>query len=379
MRTINNQFTLKTKIIANQGSLKELEKLKGEKAFIVSDKIMAELGYLSQVIDCLRKAQIGTESFTGIRPDPDTKVIAEGLKAFQKADPDVLIAIGGGSAIDAAKGILYAASQFLDSKKKRPYFVAIPSTSGTGSEVTDFSVITAGGDKICLVDEYIAPDLAILDATCIKNVPDRVVIDTGIDVLVHATEAYVSSKATDFTDAMAEKTIQLVFEHLPLLHKDIQNSYSRDRLHNASCMAGIAFTNAGLGITHSLSHAVGGKFHLAHGRCNAMLLEAVIDYNAGLQEAADTEAAKKYAKLARILQLPARTTREGVVSYIDAIKKLKREVGIEAGFKELSIDQKEYEESLEYMTQAAINDRCTPSNPREPSLEELQEIYKKVY
>lgn len=379
MSKIIDQFKLKTKIIANQGSLKELEKLKGKKAFIISDKVMAELGYLSQVIDCLRKAQIGTESFTGVYPDPDTKVIANGLKAFKKADPDILIAIGGGSAIDAAKGILYSASQFIDSEKKRPYFVAIPSTSGTGSEVTDFSVITAEGDKICLVDEYIAPDLAILDSTCIKNVPNKVVIDTGIDVLVHATEAYVSSNATDFTDAMAEKTIQLLFEHLPLLHQDIQNSYSRDRVHNASCMAGIAFTNAGLGITHSLSHAVGARFHIAHGRCNALLLEAVIEYNAALLGSADSRAAEKYAKLAKILGLPARTVREGVVSYIDAIKKLKRELGIETRFRELLADQQEYEASLDHMTKAAMIDRCTPSNPRVPSVKDLREIYEKVY
>ncbi|MGL4697275.1 1-propanol dehydrogenase PduQ [Enterococcus larvae] len=378
MSKIIDQFTLKTKIFANQGSLKELEKLKGRKAFIVSDKVMAEFGYLSQVIDHLTKAQIGTESFTGIQPDPDTKVVAEGLKAFQKADPDILIAIGGGSAIDAAKGILYAASQFIDCSKERPYFVAIPSTSGTGSEVTDFSVITAGGDKICLVDEFIAPDLAILDATCIKNVPNKVVVDTGIDVLVHATEAYVSSKATDFTDAMAEKTIQLLFEHLPILNQDIQNSYSRDRVHNASCMAGIAFTNAGLGITHSLSHAIGGKFHLAHGRCNALLLDAVIEYNAELNGSANTLAAEKYAKLAKMLNLPARTIREGVVSYVDAIKGLKRELGIEGGFGELIAEQ-DYQDSLVYMSQAAKNDRCTPSNPREPSVDELREIYEKVY
>ncbi|WP_212647155.1 1-propanol dehydrogenase PduQ [Candidatus Enterococcus clewellii] len=379
MSKIIDSFSLKTKIIANQGSLEELKNLKGKKAFIVSDKVMAELGFLSQVIDYLRKGQIGTESFTGIRPDPDTKVIAEGLKAFQKADPDILIAIGGGSAIDAAKGILISATQFLDSEKKRPYFVAIPSTSGTGSEVTNFSVITVGADKVCLVDEYIAPDLAILDATCIENIPNRVVVDTGIDVLVHATEAYVSSNATDFTDALAEKTIQLVFEYLPMLHKNVKNSYARDRVHNASSMAGIAFTNAGLGITHSLSHAVGGKFHIAHGRCNALLLEAVIEYNAELQGAADTLAAEKYAKLAKILNLPARTTREGVVSYIDAIKGLKKELGIESGFRELLTDQNVYEESLTYMTEAAAIDRCTPTNPRIPSISDLRDIYTKVY
>ena len=262
---------------------------------------------------------------------------------------------------------------------KKPLFIAIPSTSGTGSEVTNFSVITAEGEKVCIVDEYITPDMAILDSTCLQHVPQRVVVDTGIDVLVHAIEAYVSLNATDFTDALAEKAVKLLFENLETLYKDVKNPIARDHVQNASCMAGMAFTNANLGINHSLAHALGGSFHISHGRSNALMLNGVMEYNADLNGNANGYAAERYAKLASILQLPARTNREGAVNFMLAVGKLKKALGIEDNIRALNVDKVEFENALERMAETALKDRCTPSNPKQPSKEDIIQIYRKLY
>nr|WP_205684289.1 1-propanol dehydrogenase PduQ [Clostridium formicaceticum] len=379
---MEDKFILKSKVYFNNQSLQFLKQITGSRAFIVADSIMETLGYLQKTVDYLSEAGISSEVFSGVRPDPDVKVIAEGLKLYKKSSADVLVAIGGGSAIDTAKGILYFAWKFGNIEGveiKKPLFIAIPSTSGTGSEVTDFSVITSEGEKVCIVDEFIAPDIAILDSTCIQHVPQRVVVDTGIDVLVHAIEAYVSTKATDFTDALVEKAIKLIFENLETLYKDMNNFYAIDRVQNASCMAGMAFTNTGLGINHSLAHAFGGAFHISHGRSNALLLNAVMEFNADLAGSANGYAAEKYAKLATMLQLPARTSREGAVNFMLAVDKLKKSLGIEDGIRGLGIEQTEFEDALEQMAEKAVLDRCTPTNPKQPSKEDLIQIYRKCY
>lgn len=377
-----DKFILKTKVYFNKQSMELLKQLTGSKAFIVSDSIIEKLGYLQMVIDYLNEAGISSVVFTDVHPDPDVNVIANGMKHYNESNADILIAIGGGSAIDTAKGILYFACNLKSSagqEVKKPLFIAIPSTSGTGSEVTNFSVITSQEGKVCIVDEFISPDIAILDSTCLQHVPQRVVVDTGIDVLVHAIEAYVSKKATDFTDALAEKAIKLIFENLEILYKDPKNSDARDRVQNASCIAGIAFTNAGLGINHSLAHAMGGTFHISHGRSNALLLNAVIEYNADLGGSANSYAAERYAKLATILQLPTRTLREGVVNFIQSVDKLKKTLGIEDNIRALGVDQIEFENALSNMAETAMLDQCTPTNPRNPSKEELISIYQKCY
>lgn len=343
---------------------------------------MDKLGYLQKSVDFLGNAGISSTVFTDVHPDPDVKVIADGMKLYMESDADVLVALGGGSVIDTAKGILYFASKLVSSdgkEYKKPLFIAIPSTSGTGSEVTNFSVITSEEGKVCIVDEYIAPDMAILDSTCIQHVPQRVVVDTGIDVLVHAIEAFVSEKATDFTDALAEKAIKLIFENLETLHKDTKDGDARDRVQNASCMAGMAFTNANLGINHSLAHALGGTFHIPHGRSNALMLTAVMEYNADLSGSANGYAAQRYAKLAEMLQLPARTSREGSVNFIKAVSRLKSSLGIEDNVRALGVDHAEFEKALASMADAALADRCTPTNPRQPSKEDLIRIYQKCY
>lgn len=379
---INDIFVIKSKVYAGEQSLKKLAEIQGTKACIVSDQMMEKLGYLGQVVDLLQSGGISTAVYTGVKPDPNVSIVAEALQVYWESGADVLLALGGGSVIDTAKGVLYFARQYAQEKDVpfvKPSFVAIPSTSGTGSEVTDFSVITVDGDKIVIVDDFIAPDIAILDSTLTKQLPNKVVVDTGMDVLTHALEAYVSTKATDFTDALAEKAVQLVFAHLETLYHNPADAEARDRVQNASCMAGMAFTNAGLGIIHSMSHAFGGTFHIAHGRVNSLLLEAVMEYNANLGGKAIDRVCERYARLASLLHLPARTAREGTVSLIQAIGKLKRSIGIENGIRELGVDQNAFDEALSRMAQTAMVDRCTPTNPRQPTAEELERIYRKSY
>jgi len=379
---INDIFVMKSKVFSGEQSLKKLAEIQGTKACIVSDLMMEKLGYLGQVVDLLQSGGISTAVFTGVKPDPSVSIVAEALQVYWESGADVLLALGGGSVIDTAKGVLYFARQYAQEKDEpfvKPSFVAIPSTSGTGSEVTDFSVITVDGDKIVIVDDFIAPDIAILDSDLTKQLPNKIVVDTGMDVLTHALEAYVSTQATDFTDALAEKAVQLVFAHLETLYHDPADAEARDRVQNASCMAGMAFTNAGLGIIHSMSHAFGGTFHIAHGRVNSLLLEAVMEYNANLGGKAIDRVCQRYARLASLLRLPARTAREGTVSLIQAIGKLKRSIGIENGIRELGVDQDAFDEALSRMAQTAMADRCTPTNPRQPTAEELVHIYRKSF
>lgn len=376
------QFVIKPKIYFCEGSMEFLKEVKGSCAFIVSDSIMEKLGYLQKTIDYLEETGIKSVVFTEVHPDPDVKVIAAGMQSYLETQADTIVALGGGSVIDAAKGILYSLWQFSKAageEFRKPLFIAIPSTSGTGSEVTNFSVITAEGQKVCLVDDWMAPDIAILDSTCIQHVPQPVVADTGIDALVHAIEAYVSTEATYCTDALAEKAVQLIFENLVTLYNDTSNACARERIQNASCLAGMAFTNANLGINHSLAHALGATFHLSHGRANALVLNAVLEYNANLSEPTGKAVAEKYARLAAILQLPARTYREGTVNFLQAIKDLKKSLGIQSSLRELGIDQGKFQQELANMAELALHDRCTPTNPRKPSKEELIAIYQKSF
>ncbi len=379
----NDHFIIKTKVYFNKGSMQMLRCLEGHCALVVSDSIMTELGYLKQAQDYLMEAGIASTTFTDVKPDPDVSVVAAGVEAYEACNADVLVALGGGSVIDTAKAVLYFVWQRHKAKGDRfekPCFVAIPTTSGTGSEVTNFSVISANGTKNVLIDEFIGPDVALLDSICIQHVPKSVIADTGMDVLVHALEAYVSTDATDFTDALAEKTAELIFGHLKKLYDDPANDDARDRVQNASCMAGIAFTNSNLGITHSLAHALGAEFHLPHGRANALLMEAVIEYNADIAGTANNYAAWKYQKMAAELNLPARTPREGTVSLLRAIAQLKREIGIPQGINATGrVDPELFEKAVEDMAEEAMNDRCTPTNPVEPTKKDLIRLYRKSF
>ena len=379
----NDHFIIKTKVYFDKGSMQMLRCMKGHCALVVSDSVMESLGYLKKAQDFLKDGGITSATFTGVKPDPDVNVVAAGVEAYENCHADMLVALGGGSVIDTAKAILYFVRERhggADAHFEKPCFIAIPTTSGTGSEVTNFSVISANGAKNVLIDEMIAPDVALLDSTCIRDVPKHVIADTGIDVLTHALEAYVSTDATDFTDALAEKTAELIFAHLKKLYDDPANDNARDRVQNASCMAGIAFTNSNLGINHSLAHALGSQFHLSHGRACALMMESVIEYNADIAGTANNYAAWKYQKMAAELNLPARTPREGTVSLMRAIEKLQREIGIPQGIQATGkVDPELFEKAVEGMAEEAMHDRCTPTNPVRPTKEDLIRLYRKSF
>ena len=413
-RRVNMQwFKIPEKIYFEAGSIQYLEKMPNiSRALIVTDPFMVEIGYVDKVIYQLKKNQnnVVIDVFSDVEPDPDLETVRKGTELMNNFKPDVIIALGGGSPMDAAKGmwLFYEnptadfegmSQKFLDIRKrvykfpilgKKSQFVAIPTTSGTGSEVTSFAVISdrSKNMKYPLADYELTPDVAIVDPDFVMTVPAGVTADTGLDVLTHAVEAYVSILASDYTDALAMKAIKLVFEYLPRSYKNgADDPVAREKMHNASCMAGMAFTNAFLGINHSMAHKIGAEFHVAHGRANAVLLPHVIEYNGATTPSKFTSfpkyekfiAPEKYAEIAQALGLPASTPEEGVKSLVKAVRDLMKEVNVPASFKECGIDEKTYMDSLQDLSFKAFEDQCTTANPRLPKVVEIQEIYKKAY
>jgi acetaldehyde dehydrogenase/alcohol dehydrogenase len=333
-----------------------------------------------------------------------------GVEEMREFKPDVIIALGGGSAIDAAKGmwLFYEhpdttfdglKRQFMDIRKrafhfpklgKYSKFVAVPTTSGTGSEVTAFSVITdrAGGNiKYPLADYALRPDVAIIDPQFAMSVPKSVTGDTGMDVLTHALEAYVSTMASDYTDGLALQAMDLVFGYLPRAYEfGARDELAREKMHNASCIAGMAFTNAFLGLNHSMAHKLGGEYHVPHGRANAILLPWLIEYNASkptkfsaFPKYGKFIADEKYAKAARFLGFGGSTTEESVKNLIKAIRDMNKTLGIPATIKECGVDEKTFMDNLRALSEHAHSDQCTGANPRYPLVSEIEELYKKAY
>ncbi|MDL4841146.1 bifunctional acetaldehyde-CoA/alcohol dehydrogenase [Aquibacillus rhizosphaerae] len=411
-RNVNMQwFKIPPKIYFEKNSVQYLAKMpKISKAFIVTDPMMVKLGYVDKVLYNLRKRPdyVHCEIFSDVEPDPSKETVMRGAAAMDAFQPDVIIALGGGSAMDAAKGMWLfhehpdtdfngLKQKFLDIRKRvykypelggRAQFVAIPTTSGTGSEVTSFSVITdkENNIKYPLADYELTPDVAIIDPQFVMTVPATVTADTGMDVLTHAIEAYVSNMANDYTDGLAIKAIQLVFEYLPLAYKDGANEKAREKMHNASTIAGMAFANAFLGINHSLAHKLGAEFHIAHGRANAILMPHVIRYNArkpkkfaAFPKYEHFIADQRYAEIAKILGLPARTTEEGVESLVQAVIKLAKELNIPMSIAENGVSKKDFEEKVDYLADRAFEDQCTTANPKLPLVTELAEVYRNTF
>lgn len=412
-RRVNMQwFKVPPKIYFENDSIQYLEKMPDiKRAFIVTDPIMVQMGYVNKILYYLRKRQeyCHSEIYSEVEPDPSVETIMKGVKAMNQFQPDVIIALGGGSAIDAAKGmwLFYEHPdtsfdglrlKFMDIRKRafafpklgeKTQFVAIPTTSGTGSEVTGFSVITDkenGNIKYPLADYELTPDVAIIDPQFAATMPKSITADTGLDVLTHAIEAYVSVLASDYTDGLAMKAIELVFEYLPRAYKDGNDMVAREKMHNASAIAGMAFTNAFLGLNHSMAHKLGGEYHIPHGRANAILLPYVIAYNASeptkftiWPKYEKFVADEKYAKIARYLGLPGSNTQEWVQSLIKAIRKLMKEVNMVCSVKDCGIDEKVFMAGLPGLADRAFEDQCTTANPRQPLVSEIEEIYKKAY
>lgn len=413
-RRVNMQwFKIPPKIYFENDSIQYLEKMENiERAFIVTDETMVKLGNVDKVIYYLnkRKMPCHTEVYYDVEPDPDVDTISRGVQIMNQFKPDVIIALGGGSAIDAAKGmwLFYEHPdatfdgmklKFMDIRKRAYKFprlgqkaklVAIPTTSGTGSEVTSFSVITdkkSGNIKYPLADYALTPDVAIIDPQFVMTLPKSATADTGLDVLTHAIEAYVSVMASDYTDGLALQAAGMVFEYLVRSYKNGDtDSQAREKMHNASCIAGMAFTNAFLGLNHSMAHKLGGEYHIPHGRANAILLPYVIEYNASKPTKFTTfpkyekfVADKKYAKIAQFIGVGGKNTEESVRNLIEAIKKLERELSMPMSIKECGVDEEQFFSNLQRLSENAHEDQCTTANPRYPLIDEIKQIYTRAY
>jgi 1-propanol dehydrogenase len=380
---IMDEVSFFTKIFIGDNALDRLKSLSGQQIFIVTDPFIEQSGMLLEVTNRLDHKDNEYHIFSDIVPDPPIETVAAGVKIIQELRPNVIIAIGGGSAIDAAKA-MKDFSQKLLPQEGEIKLIAIPTTSGTGSEVTSFSVITDAVKQIKypLVADALLPDEAILDTTLIKSVPPSVTADTGMDVLTHALEAYVSTKANDFSDALAEKAVQLIFDYLPRAFRNGNDVEAREKVHHASCLAGMAFNMVGLGINHSIAHVCGAQFHIPHGRMNAILLPSVLEYNAELQGYSTNKhsyAANKYAKLAKIIGFPSTNTRVGVKSLIQHINKLEKELQLPASLRACGITLEQVRNAKEIISEVALNDRCTQTNPRIPLKQDIEIIIEKIY
>ena len=411
-RRVNMQwFKIPDKIYFEAGSIQYLEKMPEiTRAFIVTDPGMVKLGYVDKILYHLRKRAdyVHSEIFSDVESDPSFETVNRGVQMMNEFKPDVIIALGGGSAIDAAKGmwLFYEHPdadpegmklKFMDIRKRTYKFpklgvkaqmVAIPTTSGTGSEVTSFAVISDKkiNKKYPLADYELTPDVAIVDPDLVMSLPQSITADTGMDVLTHALEAYVSNMASDYTDGLAEKAVELVFKNLREAYNNGTNKYAREKMHNASTIAGMAFTNAFLGINHSLAHKLGAEFHLPHGRLNAILLPYVIKYNASkptkfvsFPKYEYFIADQKYAEISRKMGFDASTVEEGVSSLIKEIQKLNKDLNIPASFKETGISEEEYLAKVDMLADRAFEDQCTTANPRLPLVAELKEILLDAY
>lgn len=412
-RTVNMQwFKVPAKVYFEKGATQYLAKMEDiTRVAIVTDPMMVKLGYVERVEYYLRQRRlpVAIKVFSEVEPDPSTTTVDKGTSMMNEFKPDCIIALGGGSPMDAAKAMWlfyeYPDTDFSDLKqkfldiRKRTYkypsmglkakFVAIPTTSGTGSEVTPFAVITdkttGNHTKYPLADYELTPDVAIIDPEFVYTLPKTAVADTGMDVLTHAIEAYVSVMASDYSDGLAIKAVQLVFQYLEKSALE-GDKLAREKMHNASTLAGMAFANAFLGINHSLAHKWGGEYHTAHGRTNAILMPHVIRYNAkaptkfaSFPKYASFVADVRYAEIARILGLPASTTEEGVTSLINAIREMNKKLGIEESFQQLGFDAKDFESKVDYLADRAFEDQCTTANPKLPLVSELANVYRNAF
>lgn len=392
-------------------ALDELKTVLGKKrAFIVTDEFLYKNGYADAITNKLDELNIANTVFYNVAPDPSLACAIEGAKAMTSFEPDVIIALGGGSAMDAAKimWVMYEhpeadfmdmAMRFIDIRKRvytfpkmgeKAYFIAVPTSAGTGSEVTPFAVITdeKTGIKYPLADYELMPDMAIVDADMMMNMPKGLTSASGIDALTHALEAYASVMATEFTDGIALKAVQTIFDYLPRAYENgAADPKAREKMAHASCMAGMAFANAFLGVCHSMAHKLGAFHHIPHGIANALLICDVLRFNAAEAPAKMgtfpqyefPHTLERYAEIADFLHLGGNTDEEKLEKLIDEIEKLKRKIGIKATIKDYGVDEKYFLETLDEMTEMAFDDQCTGANPRYPLMSEIKAMYLKAY
>jgi len=369
-------FSVPKEIIYGENALTHLSTLEGKRATLVTGgSSMKRFGFLDQAKTELEKAGMEVSIVDGVEPNPSIETVMRGGKEMAAFNPDSIIAIGGGSALDAAK-VMWVYYEYPETKfedlvnfkfpklRTKAKFIAIPSTSGTASEITAFTVITDTKNhiKYPLVSPEITPDVALLDAALPEKMPAHITANTGMDVLTHAVEAYVSNAASSFTDSLAMEAIKLVFKQLPTAVSKPDNMTARADMHNASAIAGMAFTNASLGIVHSMAHKIGGEFGITHGLANAILLPYIVEYN--------RKATDKFTEIEKQL---------GISDFVEAVKALNQKVGIPLTLKEVTeveITEEKFNEVLDRMSKNAFADPCTLTNPRSTSPEDIKEIYK---
>lgn len=403
---------LPPKIYFERNSIKYLKDMKDmERIMIVTDRGMYKLGYVSKIESVLaeKRTPVDVELFCEVESDPSFNTVKKGLQMMRNFEPDTIIALGGGSAMDAAKvmWLMYEhpevnfddiKQKFMDIRKrafrfpelgKQAKLVCIPTTSGTGSEVTPFAVITdtESNKKYPLTDYALTPTVAIVDPELTMSLPASIAADTGIDVLTHAVEAYVSILASDFTDGWCKQAVKTVFDYLPRSVKNGKmDPEAREKMHNAATIAGMAFANAFLGMNHSLAHKIGGEYHVPHGRTNGILLPHVIRYNGTVPTKLNVwpkieyyKADEKYTELARLIGLNPKNNEEGVEMFAQAVEKLCVEVGLATNFESQGITREAWEESKHRIAMNAYEDQCTPANPRMPMIKDMEEILEKTY
>ncbi|MBP2581151.1 acetaldehyde dehydrogenase/alcohol dehydrogenase [Streptomyces sp. PvR006] len=412
-RTTNMQwYKVPPKIYFERGALRYLGEMEGlKRVTLVTDRTMGEIGFVQKVTDILngREEPVALQVIDSVEPNPELATVRDGAAAMRAFRPDTIIALGGGSPMDAAKimWLMYERPEveFADTKekffdiRKRAYrfpklgekarLVAIPTTSGTGSEVTPFAVISdpEAAQKYPLADYALTPDVAIVDPSLPLHLPPTVTADSGFDALTHATEAYVSAYANDFTDGQCLQAIKLIFQNLETcVTEGARAPEARERMHNASTIAGMAFANAFLGLVHAMAHTLGNTFHVAHGRANALLLPHVIRHNGTVTHKAVPwpkaevyRAPERFQEIARTLGLPAATPAEGVESYARAVEELRTRCGIPASFREEGVDEEAFLAALPQQAMNAYADQCAPANPRMPMIDEMKELMTRAY
>ena len=392
-------------------ALDELGTVMGKKkAFIVTDSFLYNNGYTKPIEKKLEEMGIMHTTFSDVAPDPTLACAREGVKQMYEFKPDCIIAIGGGSAMDAGKimWVLYEhpeadfldmAMRFIDIRKRvytfpkmgeKAFFVAIPTSAGTGSEVTPFAVITdeKTGVKYPLADYELMPNMAIIDADMMMNAPKGLTSASGIDAVTHALEAYASTMATDFTDGIALRALKVIFEYLPRAYENGANDpVAREKMAHAATMAGMAFANAFLGVCHSMAHKLGAFHHIPHGIANALMIDEVIRFNSAEQPAKmgtfpqydHPHTLARYAEVADFLGLKGKTDEEKVENLIKAIDELKVRIGIKPTIKDYVPDEQDFLARLDAMTEQAFDDQCTAANPRYPLMSEIKQMYLNAY
>ena len=408
-------FRAPEKVYIKRGCLQvALDELKNvinkKRAFIVTDTFLYENGYTKGITDKLDEMGIVHETFFNVAPDPTLACAKEGAKMMENFKPDCIIAVGGGSAMDAGKimWVMYEhpevdfmdmAMRFMDIRKRvytfpkmgeKAYFIAVPTSAGTGSEVTPFAVITdeQTGTKYPLADYELLPNMAIVDANMMMNAPKGLTSASGIDAVTHALEAYASMMATDYTDGLAKEALRNIFEYLPRAYENGANDpEAREKMANAATMAGMAFANAFLGVCHSMAHKLGAFHHLPHGVANALMINEVLRFNSAevpvkmgtFPQYDHPHTLRRYAEVAEALNLGGNTDEEKLENLIKKIDELKEQIGIKKTIKDYGIDEKDFLDRLDEMTEQAFDDQCTGANPRYPLMSEIKDMYLRAY